>query len=94
MAQKMKLPIRNFYKAILDGSIKGLDKELEKTLTIRKEFLQEIYEISKEAELRHFGYAFSEGCYEMRNYINQKDKGLPVAPPFPAKYNEDNYDND
>ena len=94
MAHKMKLPIRNFYKAIVDASIKGENDDFEETLTIRKEFLQEIYEMCKEAELRHFGYAFTEGCYEMRNYINQKDKGLPVAPPFPAKYNEDNYDND
>lgn len=90
----MKLPVRNFYKAIIAEGKYSVTAEQEPQLTITIEALERLYEAGMQAEKRHLGYAYTEGMYEMRNYINGKEKSLLVQPPYYSQYIENNYDND
>lgn len=94
MSKRMKLPLRNFYKAIIAESKYSVSQEEEPQVTISIEALERLYEAGIEAEKRHLGYAYTEGMYEMRTYINGKEKSLLVQPPYYCQYIENNYDND
>lgn len=94
MTKKMKLPVRNFYKAIIAEGKYSVNEEEEPQISISLYDLERLYEAGMQAEKRHLGYAYTEGMYEMRNYINGKDKGLLVQPPFYSQYIENNYDNE
>ena len=94
MSKRMKLPVRNFYKAIQAEAKYNVNEEGEPQLTISIEALDRLYEAGIQAEKRHLGYAYTEGMYEMRTYINGKEKSLLVQPPYYSQYIENNYDND